>query len=117
LKPVNWFQLFNAVCGAAAAAIWFVAIGTTMRIAGKVAVASTCVAFAVSSWYAVIYFSLGTGLLDIPLLQAVPLFRYAFAFLILAGPFRYLALRSQAEALAGTIRIANELKQGPNVRD
>lgn len=104
-----WHQLVNSLAAAVAAVIWFRAIGTTMKIAGRPAIIATCAVFGITGWYAVLYFLLGTGILDLPLADTVPLFRWAFVPLILAAPVRYLTLMSTVHSISTSIETAHRI--------
>jgi hypothetical protein len=103
-----WHQIVNSVAATVAALIWFRAIGTTMRIAGRAAVVATCAVFGITAWYAALYLALGTGVLDLPLEKTVPLFRWAFPPFVLAAAVRYLAMRPTVHAITDSIDLAQK---------
>ena len=90
---VDWVQATNGVAAGVAALIWARAIGSSIRISGAASGTFAAATFAVCFWYSTVNLALGFGLLDLGMQRTVPLFRYAFAPVVLLPALRHLSQR------------------------
>ena len=99
-------QILNGVSAGIAAVIWFEAAIPRKPILGNQwagALSAACCAFCL--WYAGANLLLGFGIIDPPLASVVPLFRFAFAPLVLLPALRYLSQRHLRQVLRAPLPI------------
>lgn len=111
----DWVQVGNGTAAAVAAAVWTLAILPSARISGWASGFLAAATAIVCTWYALANLLLGSGLLEAEQASTVPLFRWAFAPLVLLPALRHVAQRPVRRELRrlSTIRLGDPESETP----